>query len=79
MKKVVRFNFEDGAAYYSGTTSFVTMLGGWERYSDEAMTWADDIENAYVYNDEKQAEIDAKFWREVFAGCPIDVIDYPQE
>lgn len=73
MKAVVKFNFEDGAMYFSGTQHFVTKLGDMERYSDEAMTWCEDIENAHVYSTKEIAEQDAAFWRDVFP-CKIDVI-----
>lgn len=76
MKSVVKFNFDDGAMFFSGTTHYVTKLGDAERYSDEAITWCEDVEDAHVYTDKKLAEQDAAFWREVF-GCSIDVVVLP--
>lgn len=77
MKAVVKFNFDDGAMYFSGTKPYVAKLGDMERYSDEAITWCEDIKDAYVYDDINRANQDAEFWREVFAGCPIDIIENP--
>lgn len=78
MKKVVRFDFSDGPAYFAGTRELRATLGDLERYSDDAMTWVDDIEDAVIYSSAEYAERDASLWREVF-DCPIVVVEYPQE
>lgn len=77
MKAVVKFNFEDGALFFSGTSHYSASIGDLERYSDEAITWCEDVEDAHIYDSKEDADLDAVWFREIFAGCSIDVVPLP--